>query len=219
MPLAFAEPGYDRIADSIAAAATPKESGNDGTTVCNSTVWRTIRGDTADTRRMMQRIRELGETAPVAAYPMVGRFHVCPLFLGALLERGNAGAKAVMLDSLAALLNSGVGLQYPGNVATLYVARWLEEQGKYAAALQMIRRRPYIHNPAFYLALPAHLRQEGRLAALAGDTAGAIRAYRQFLTLRDQPDPGIRLMEVQQARTALDSLLGSRSKQRTARAR
>jgi hypothetical protein len=33
------------------------------------------------------------------------------------------------------------------------------------------------------------LRQEGRLAALAGDTTGAIRAYEHYLTLRTNPDP------------------------------
>jgi hypothetical protein len=37
--------------------------------------------------------------------------------------------------------------------------------------------------------LPAFLREEGRLAALAGDTAGAIRAYDEYLVMRTHPDP------------------------------
>ena len=33
------------------------------------------------------------------------------------------------------------------------------------------------------------LREEGRLAALAGDTAGAVRAYRHYLAIRPVPEP------------------------------
>jgi hypothetical protein len=40
--------------------------------------------------------------------------------------------------------------------------------------------------------LPSFLRQEGRLAALAGDSAGALRAYDGYLTLRTAPDPALR---------------------------
>jgi hypothetical protein len=42
--------------------------------------------------------------------------------------------------------------------------------------------------PAYLWSLPAFLRQEGRLAALAGDTAGARRAYDEYLTMRTDPD-------------------------------
>jgi hypothetical protein len=35
------------------------------------------------------------------------------------------------------------------------------------------------------------LREEGRLAALAGDTAGAVRAYRQYLVLMAHPEPAV----------------------------
>ncbi len=38
-------------------------------------------------------------------------------------------------------------------------------------------------------ALPEYLREEGRYGALVGDTAGAIRAYRHYLALREDPDP------------------------------
>jgi hypothetical protein len=36
------------------------------------------------------------------------------------------------------------------------------------------------------------LREEGRLAALAGDREGAIRAYRHYLALRSEPEPAVR---------------------------
>ena len=44
-----------------------------------------------------------------------------------------------------------------------------------------------ISNP--YLA--AQLREEGRLAALTGDREGAIRAYRHYLALRNDPEPAV----------------------------
>jgi hypothetical protein len=33
------------------------------------------------------------------------------------------------------------------------------------------------------------LREEGQLAALAGDTAGAVRAFRHYLAIRPVPEP------------------------------
>ena len=42
---------------------------------------------------------------------------------------------------------------------------------------------------AIWNALPEYLREEGRLAAAVGDTVGAIRAYRHYLALRENPDP------------------------------
>jgi hypothetical protein len=36
------------------------------------------------------------------------------------------------------------------------------------------------------------LRHEGRAAELAGDTAGALRAYRHYLALRRDPDAAVR---------------------------
>jgi len=60
--------------------------------------------------------------------------------------------------------------------------------GDIPGALAAIRRREVDYFPAYLWSLPAFLRQEGRLAALAGDTAGAIRAYDAYLTLRTDPD-------------------------------
>jgi hypothetical protein len=34
-------------------------------------------------------------------------------------------------------------------------------------------------------------REEGRLAALDGDTAGAVRAYRRYLALRREAEPSL----------------------------
>lgn len=54
---------------------------------------------------------------------------------------------------------------------------------------------------------PALLREEGRLAALTGDTAGAINAYQHYLTLRTDPDPVLQ-PDVDAVRSALAALVG-----------
>ncbi|MGH7512408.1 MAG: hypothetical protein ACREOQ_05720 [Gemmatimonadales bacterium] len=86
-------------------------------------------------------------------------------------------------------------------------ARLLEEQGNLPGALASVRRRAYGVVPASYLS--TYLRQEGRLAELVGDTAGAIRAYRHYLALRSNPEPSL-LPERDDVRTELARLAGER---------
>jgi hypothetical protein len=60
---------------------------------------------------------------------------------------------------------------------------------------------------SFYLQMrPALFKEEGDLAALVGDTAGAIDAYTRYLNLRTDPDPELR-PQVDSVRMALDGLL------------
>ena len=68
--------------------------------------------------------------------------------------------------------------------ANLVIARVAEAQGDLHLALRAVRRRAGRYNmlPTWYLS--TFLREEGRLAALTGDTAGAIRAYQHYLALR-----------------------------------
>ncbi len=51
------------------------------------------------------------------------------------------------------------------------------------------------------------LREEGRLAAIVGDTAGVIEAYRHYLAIRTDPDPVLQ-PEVDGVREALAALVG-----------
>ena len=51
------------------------------------------------------------------------------------------------------------------------------------------------------------LREEGRLAALAGDREGAIEAYSHYLALRHSPEPSVK-PEVDQVRAELAALVG-----------
>jgi hypothetical protein len=89
--------------------------------------------------------------------------------------------------------------------ANLEVARLRELQGNIRAALSAVRRRPYSYHLTDYLA--SHLRQEGRLAALSGDTAGAIRAYRHYLAMRSDPEPALRPV-IEAVRAELVKLTG-----------
>ena len=72
----------------------------------------------------------------------------------------------------------------------LIAARLHEGAGDTAAALAAVRRR--LIGVATYPHYVRYLREEGRLAALLADTAGAIRAYRHYLALRSDPEPRLR---------------------------
>ena len=76
----------------------------------------------------------------------------------------------------------------PVAYANFVVARLRAADGNYPAALAAIRRREVDYFPPYLWSLPAFLRIEGRMAALVGDTASALRSYDQYLTLRTAPD-------------------------------
>ena len=81
-----------------------------------------------------------------------------------------------------------------------------DSQGDRRAALMTVRRRTYSYHLTDYLA--EHLREEGRLAALTGDSVGAIRAYRHYLALRSDPEPALR-PAVEAVRAELAKLNGA----------
>lgn len=88
------------------------------------------------------------------------------------------------------------------------MARWLEAMGNLEGALALLRRRRANYSPEAALPLASILRDEGRLAAIVGDTVGAVRAYRHYLTLRTDPIPEI-AVEVEEVRSALEALMGA----------
>ena len=102
---------------------------------------------------------------------------------------------ASRLDALDSLMRGGPRWLTLGPPAAPVVeanwtiARLRESQGNIPGALAAIRRRENSWYPAYLWTLPALLRQEGRLAALASDSAGARWAFDRYLTLRTDPDP------------------------------
>jgi hypothetical protein len=64
-----------------------------------------------------------------------------------------------------------------------------ERQGRVDRALRAVRRRWMPMGEPEPAGLAESFRLEGRLAALADDKVGAIRAYRNYLKLRIDPEP------------------------------
>jgi hypothetical protein len=88
-------------------------------------------------------------------------------------------------------------------LGNLVSARLHEDRGEREAALAALRRRQWgLICPHFVV----YHREEGRLAALVGDTAGAVLAYRRYLALRGHADPPLqpRVLQVRQALAALE---------------
>jgi serine/threonine-protein kinase len=132
----------------------------------------------------------------------------------AALRSPDARSRLLEADSLARTFISAVCCGEPDKLvgtnfwsgANLVIARLAEAQGDLSLALRAVRRRgaPFNLGPAFYLA--SYLREEGRLATLTADTAGAIRAYQHYLALRTQPEAAVR-PEVERVRAELAQLL------------
>jgi hypothetical protein len=78
-----------------------------------------------------------------------------------------------------------------GNFWSLVEGAALMSRGEYASAREVFRRREIGSGEAagYWATL---LRYEGRAAEFAGDTVGAVHAYRHYLALRDAPDPAAR---------------------------
>ena len=78
-----------------------------------------------------------------------------------------------------------------GNFWSLVEGEARMMRGEYGRARDAFRRREMgSGEAAAYWA--TMLRSEGRAAELAGDTLGAVHAYRHYLALRDAPDPAAR---------------------------
>jgi hypothetical protein len=79
------------------------------------------------------------------------------------------------------------GILGPLAYVNLVVVRLYESRGDVSMALAAARRRPPLsYEPSYF---STYLREEGRLAALTGDTAAAVEAFRQFLALWADPEP------------------------------
>jgi len=204
-----AEGAVHRLAG-YAAAPAPADPGaraEQKSDVCALELWALARGDTRSAGRAIARLRA---PAPLlSSDPAIGG-EPCAVLLAAmfssLTKRPDRGAALDRLDSLLATGPSwNADVQYV-DFGNLVVARLREEQGDLPGALAAIRRRSYEWwMPTF---LSSYLREEGRLAALTHDRAGAIRAYQHYLALRSNPEPTAR-PEVDQVRTQLATLLSA----------
>jgi tetratricopeptide (TPR) repeat protein len=221
--------GAARILAGLAARRPtgPADRAVAGTDLCVATLWQLSHGVTAGAA---QAVGSLRAERPGDTPEAITTDRVCAALLEAKLAwGGGAGtpSRVAALDRLDSLLRGGPGGQRSGpdaaftlspayvrtvvgispcgfeDFANLEVAHLRERQGDRRAALAAVRRRSYAYHLSDYLA--AHLREEGRLAALVGDTTGAIAAYRHYLALRSDPEPSLR-PRVEAVRTELAGL-------------
>lgn len=115
-------------------------------------------------------------------------------------------ARILTLDSILRVVVA------EGNRATFFenrvLARVLEERGNRPAALNAIRLR-FVRFGFDRFTFASDYREEGRLAALTGDTTGAILAYRQYLSLRRDAEPSL-IPQRDSVAAALTALQGRR---------
>ena len=155
--------------------------------LCLLEIWRLAHADTSTVRASMRQL-EGGKAAG------------CNTTLRALFAAiAHAPDTSETLEAFEEQMARGHDRWY----RNLVLARLHEARGDLASALRAVRRRPgYSPNAAPSFAL----REEGRLAALVGDTAGAIRAYSHYLALRYNPEPSIK-PEVDRVRAELARLV------------
>jgi hypothetical protein len=172
---------------------------------CLVATWHLSKGDSAAANPFLGRSRELrarGSDRDIQRYE-----RLCFLTIDALLEnlRGDgSGAALTRLDSVLVMGYEGA------QVFNLAAARLHEGRGNIQAALAAVRRRAN-HGRDGPIALSTMLREEGRLAARAGDVEGAIRAYNHFLALRPNPSPRLRA-DAERVRAARAQLETARSR-------
>jgi len=144
------------------------------------------RGTTArQVSRLLREIEE-GEGPRPAGYS--ARYYA--LLLEVQLEAMDGAVARPRLEALDSALRTvpenGV-FEWVGN---LVAARLWEGAGEPARALAAIRRRRFLDGSSPFVV--TYLREEGRLAALAGDHEGARRSYGHYLSLRGEAEPPLR---------------------------
>jgi serine/threonine-protein kinase len=158
--------------------------------LCGRQLWQIAIGETDEVVGAIQKLEtaesalDRGTTAYVALCAAVLRTQYA-----AIQDSPDAYSTLLRFDSL---VRSGPRTNaYMRFVMNMTLARLWERRGNLDQALAAVRRRPYHHGSAGTTGLSRYLEEEGRLAALVGDTAGAIRAYQHYLALRSDPDEAL----------------------------
>ena len=196
------------LADSADAPVPPSASAGDRRhmMMCAVSLWRAARGDERRVATALSRLRAVRGAADqrVSMY-----LPVCLASLEAWrAARHEAPTSDRALQRLDSVLRSGPITNFHIQLAARHtLAELRERQGDHHDALAAVRLRPY-HHAFGPTGLSESLRLEGRLAALAGDTAGAIRSLRHFLALRADAEPPF-ARETEVVRQELARLSGS----------
>lgn len=166
--------------------------------------WRLSRGDTSHTRVSLERIRAYQRATGGPTTETEIEIALIQAMQDQLLRRPQMRRSVERLDSLLVAVDyrsAHVGrFALYNTVAALIFETLGDTERAYAAA----RRRAMWWNQ-YQPYLATQLREEGRLAALAGHRERAIDAYRHYLALRTNPEPEI-AREVEQIRGELQKL-------------
>ena len=159
---------------------------------------RTWRGDTAAGRRLLRLWQDRAAEDSTRAFE---RMAAAILEAKLAVDRSDPAAARLtdVADSLAR------GRLAAAAWAGLELARLYEKQGRVDRALRAVRRRWMPMGQPEPAGLAESYRLEGRLAALADDKVGAIRAYRNYLRMRVDPEPS-RLPQLDSVRAELQAL-------------
>lgn len=187
--------------------------------ICTLGVWRAARGEHDAVAQASTRLRtaRLPTPTPYDSARVVHFVEVCSALLDAsrasALALPDARNKVRTADSLARDYIIEICCVDAVSDANLLLARLWEQEGDLTRALAAVRRRacPFGTCPRY---LSSFLREEGRLAALTGDTAAAVRAYRHYLGLRPHPSQSVS-PAVEQVRRELAALRAGGTKDRS----
>jgi tetratricopeptide (TPR) repeat protein len=181
----------DSTAASVAAQELARDlAANQSSSAADACVlgqWQLMRGDTVALRSTMNVLHASNNNEPT----LVGTpATFCVPLLNAALAvyqgQPNARDRVLALDTLVLTSTASGDLSTYGHIA---VCRLHRRVGNSQAALQAIRRRPYLAGGWPRYLATTHL-EEGELAQLTGDTAGAVTAYSRYMALRSgSPDP------------------------------
>jgi hypothetical protein len=137
--------------------------------------------------------------------------HFCAALLDALYSEAAGGDVGTLADALEAEFQEQVpyfSWDLLFSAAPFVIARMRESQGDMEAALSWLRRRPSAGSTQHFM-LSTYLREEGRLAALTGNSRDAARALAHYLDLRAQSESAIS-DDVAGVRRALTELTADR---------
>jgi hypothetical protein len=194
-----------RALSQLAAATTPAGSVADAIrtrAACRLGFWAMSHGDVPGARRWAEKVRGVRlESQDI--YTDDDRA-ICGGLLGAWLVRRGGPESATLLERVDSIyFASDVAVDY--QVTNIVTARVRESVGDLTGARKAIGRVSVglTISPRFQ---STYLREQGRLALAAGDTAAAVTALRRYVALRSDPEPSLRA-ESDSARALLASLL------------
>jgi hypothetical protein len=158
--------------------------------------WQASRGAYVAVARAISRLREARIDSRIPDAGATSRYaSLCATLLDAMrasaLRLPRAREKVAAADSVARDLIFVICCGERVSDANIRIARLWEREGDLDAALRAIERRSDRFRWA-PLYMSTFLREEGRLAALTGDTARAVDAYRRYLAFRSNPQASLK---------------------------